>query len=112
MPTQPNNKETSMSLNPSNDTSNAPLTEEEWLKFYRLMDSLEEKVSSGEKLSEDETEFFEKYHKVYKLHMELGKRLPEITALAEKLKVATEKASQEFEKINKKLDEGTVHEHL
>ena len=65
-----------MSQNPSNDTSNAPLTEEEWLKFYRLMDSLETKVSSGEKLSEDETEFYEKYHKVYRLHMELGKGFP------------------------------------
>lgn len=80
-----------MSQIPSNDTSNAPLTEEEWLKFYRLMDSLEEKVSSGEKLSEDETEFYEKYHKVYRLHMELGKRLPEIMALEEKITVLTEK---------------------
>lgn len=94
------------------NTPNTSLTEEEWLKFYRLMDSLEKKVSSGEKLSEDETEFFEKYHKVYKLHMELGKHLPEISALAEKLKVSTGKASQEFEEINKKLDEGTVHEHI
>lgn len=80
-----------MSQIPSNDTSNAPLTEEEWLKFYRLMDSLETKVSSGEKLSEDETEFYEKYHKVYRLHMELGKRLPEIMALEEKITVLTEK---------------------
>lgn len=80
-----------MSQNPSNDTSNAPLSEEEWLKFYRLMDSLETKVSSGEKLSEDETEFYEKYHKVYRLHMELGKRLPEIMALEEKITVLTEK---------------------
>lgn len=80
-----------MSQIPSNDTSNAPLTEEEWLKFYRLMDSLETKVSSGEKLSEDETEFYEKYHKVYRLHMELGKPLPEIMALEEKITVLTEK---------------------
>jgi hypothetical protein len=93
-----------MSQNPSNDTSNAPLTEEEWLKFYRLMDSLETKVSSGEKLSEDETEFYEKYHKVYRLHMELGKRLPEIMALEEKLEGLTEKASQEIEKLNKTLE--------
>lgn len=93
-----------MSQNPSNDTSNAPLTEEEWLKFYRLMDSLETKVSSGEKLSEDETEFYEKYHKVYRLHMELGKRLPEIMALEEKITVLTEKGSQALEKINKTLE--------
>lgn len=93
-----------MSQIPSNDTSNAPLTEEEWLKFYRLMDSLEEKVSSGEKLSEDETEFYEKYHKVYRLHMELGKRLPEIMALEEKITVLTEKGSQEIEKLNKTLE--------
>lgn len=93
-----------MSQNPSNDTSNAPLTEEEWLKFYRLMDSLETKVSSGEKLSEDETEFYEKYHKVYRLHLELGKRHPEITALVEKLEGLTEKASQEIEKLNKTLE--------
>jgi hypothetical protein len=93
-----------MSQNPSNDTSNAPLTEEEWLKFYRFMDSLETKVSSGEKLSEDETEFYEKYHKVYRLHMELGKRLPEIMALEEKLEGLTEKASQEIEKLNKTLE--------
>lgn len=95
-----------MSQNPSNDTSNAPLTEEEWLKFYRLMDSLETKVSSGEKLSEDETEFYEKYHKVYRLHMELGKRLPEIMALEEKITVLTEKGSQALEKINKTLEKG------
>lgn len=93
-----------MSQIPSNDTSNAPLTEEEWLKFYRLMDSLETKVSSGEKLSEDETEFYEKYHKVYRLHMELGKRLPEIMALEEKITVLTEKGSQEIEKLNKTLE--------
>lgn len=101
-----------MSQNPNSENSNAPLTEEEWLKFYRLMDSLEKKASSGEKLSKDETEFFEKYHKVYKLHMELGKHLPEITALAEKLKVSTERASQEFGEISRKLDKGTAHEHL
>ncbi len=95
-----------MSQNPSNDTSNAPLTEEEWLKFYRLMDSLETKVSSGEKLSEDETEFYEKYHKVYRLHLELGKRLPEIMALEEKITVLTEKGSQALEKINKTLEKG------
>lgn len=95
-----------MSQNPSNDTSNAPLTEEERLKFYRLMDSLETKVSSGEKLSEDETEFYEKYHKVYRLHMELGKRLPEIMALEEKITVLTEKGSQALEKINKTLEKG------
>lgn len=95
-----------MSQIPSNDTSNAPLTEEEWLKFYRLMDSLETKVSSGEKLSEDETEFYEKYHKVYRLHMELGKRLPEIMALEEKITVLTEKGSQALEKINKTLEKG------
>ena len=98
-----------MSQNPSNDTSNAhfgadELPEEEWIKFCHLMDSLETKVSSGEKLSEDETEFYEKYHKVYRLHMELGKRLPEIMALEEKLEGLTEKASQEIEKLNKTLE--------
>lgn len=100
-----------MSQNPSNDTPNThfgadELPEEEWLKFYRLMDSLETKVSSGEKLSEDETEFYEKYHKVYRLHMELGKRLPEIMALEEKITVLTEKGSQALEKINKTLEKG------
>lgn len=93
-----------MSQNPNNDTSNTPLTEEEWLKFYRLMDSLETKVSSGEKLSEEETEFFEKYYKTYRFHMELGKRYPKITALVEKLEGLTEKASQEIEKLNKTLE--------
>lgn len=98
-----------MSQNPSNDTSNThfgadELSEEEWIEFCHLMHSLETKVSSGEKLSEDETEFYEKYHKVYRLHMELGKRLPEIMALEEKLEGLTEKASQEIEKLNKTLE--------
>jgi hypothetical protein len=98
-----------MSQNPSNDTSNThfgadELPEEEWIEFCHLMHSLEEKVSSGEKLSEEETEFFEKYYKTYRFHMELGKRYPKITTLVEKLEGLTEKASQEIEKLNKTLE--------
>lgn len=98
-----------MSQNPSNDTPNThfwadELSEEEWIEFCHLMHSLEENVSSGEKLSEEETEFFEKYYKTYRFQMELGKRLPEITALVEKLEGLTEKASQEIEKLNKTLE--------
>lgn len=86
-----------MSQNPNNESSNAPLTEEEWFKFYRLMDSLEKKVTSGDELSKDEADFFEKFHKVYILHMEMGKHVQEINALVDK-------ASGELEKISKSLD--------
>lgn len=85
-----------MSQNHNNKTSNEPLSEDEWLKFYRLMDCLEKKISSGEELSKDEAEFFEKYHKVYQLHMELAKHTQEIDNL-------TKKASNEIERINKRL---------
>ncbi len=85
-----------MSQNLNKESSNGPLTEEEWLKFYRLMDSLEKKTASGENLSKEEADFFEKYQSVYKLHMELGKHVQEINALADK-------ASKEIEKINKNL---------
>lgn len=85
-----------MSQNQNKEISNAPLSEDEWLKFYRLMDSLEKKASSGEELAKDEAEFFEKYHKVYQLHMELAKHAQEIDNLANK-------ASGEIERINKRL---------
>lgn len=83
-----------MSQNLNKESSNAPLTEDEWLKFYRLMNGLEKKTAFGEKLSKEEADFFKKYQCVYKLHMELGKHVQEINALADK-------ASEEIEKINK-----------
>lgn len=85
-----------MSQNPNKEISNEPLSEDEWLKFYRLMDNLEKKVSAGESLSKDEAEFFEKCHKVYQLHMELAKHTQEIDNLAKM-------ASNEIERINKHL---------
>lgn len=85
-----------MSQNSNSEFSNAPLAEEEWLKFYRLMARLEKKVASGDELSKDEADFFEKYQSVYNLHMELGKHVQKINALADV-------ASKEIEKINKNL---------
>lgn len=85
-----------MSLNHNKETSDAPLSEDEWIQFYRQMDYLENKVASGEELSKDEAEFFEKYHEIYQLHMGLAKH-------AQKIENLTNKALGEIDKINKLL---------